>query len=146
MRSRCRAHTAIHTISTTRFRASATSFAGGFAIVKFPDASNGQHNGRTQVPLLLATIFAVLCLLAAGWLTRPAHAQVAVQNQGYMPFTDEPINYRTHPVNDPVAKLQKQLDRGEVTLTYESRQGYLRSVLGKLQIPASSQTLVFSKT
>jgi len=114
--------------------------------VKFPDASNGQHNGRTQVPLLLATIFAVLCLLAAGWLTRPAHAQVAVQNQGYMPFTDEPINYRTHPVNDPVAKLQKQLDRGEVTLTYESRQGYLRSVLGKLQIPASSQTLVFSKT
>jgi hypothetical protein len=85
-------------------------------------------------------------LALAGSLDRSAQAQIAVQNQGYMPFTDEPISYRTRPVNDPVAKLQKRIDAGEVHLDYEPQFGYLKSVLDQLQIPISSQTLVFSKT
>ena len=36
-------------------------------------------------------------------------AQVAVTNQGYVPFSEEPIHYRS-PVNDPVAKLQEKLN------------------------------------
>ena len=84
--------------------------------------------------------------LAALWMPIPAMAQIAVQNQGYVPFSDAPINYRTHPVTDPVAKLQVLLDRGEVKLDYESQHGYLKSVLEKLEIPLNSQTLVFSKT
>jgi hypothetical protein len=100
--------------------------------------------GRTVqlVPLVVCLFF----VATAGWLARSAHAQVAVQNQGYMPFTDEPINYRSRPVDDPVAKLQKQIDAGEVHLEYEPQFGYLKSVLEKLGIPVSSQTLVFSKT
>src|ERR1019366_2089097 len=74
-----------------------------------------------------------------------AHAQIAVKNQGYVPFSEEPINYRAE-VHDPVANLQKRLDRGEVTLQYEPQHGYLKSVLEQLAIPVSSQTLVFSKT
>lgn len=73
-------------------------------------------------------------------------AQIAVRNQGYIPFSEEPINYRTAPVSDPVQRLQQRLDRGEATLCYEPGRGYLRSVLELLDIPVSSQSLVFSKT
>jgi hypothetical protein len=75
-----------------------------------------------------------------------AHGQIAVRNQGYMPFTDPPINYRSMQVSDPVARLQQQLARGTVKLDFESDHGYLRSVLQLLKVPVDSQTLVFSKT
>jgi hypothetical protein len=74
------------------------------------------------------------------------NAQIAVRNQGYIPFSDAPINYRSNVLSDPVAKLQQQLDRGEAHLVYEPDHGYLRSVLKLLLIPIDSQTLVFSKT
>jgi len=94
--------------------------------------------------MLLAKQF--VAFVAAGWVTLPALAQIAVKNQGYVPFSDAPINYRTQPVSDPVAKLQERVDRGDVKLDYEPKHGYLRSVLEQLQIPIDSQTLVFSKT
>lgn len=72
--------------------------------------------------------------------------QIAVRNQGYVPFSDAPIYYRTAPVRDPVALLQQRLDRGDTQLQYEAPHGYLKSVLKLLDIPLSSQTLVFSKT
>jgi hypothetical protein len=73
-------------------------------------------------------------------------APVAVKDQGYVPFSDPPISYRSENLADPVAKLQKRLDRGEVTLEYETQHGYLRSILRALAVPLSTQTLVFSKT
>jgi hypothetical protein len=76
----------------------------------------------------------------------PAHAQIAVQNQGYVPYSDAPIYYRTRPLTDPVALLQKQLDAGKVHLTWDKDRGYLTSVLKLLKVPVDSQTLVFSKT
>jgi len=75
-----------------------------------------------------------------------AHGQVAVRNQGYVPFSDAPINYRSEDLNDPVARLQQQLNQGVATLRYEPQHGYLRSVLELLHVPIDSQTLVFSKT
>ena len=83
------------------------------------------------------------CLFLFDWR---ALGQVAVRNQGFVPFSEEPINYRSAPVSDPVYKLQQRLDRGEVRLTYESGRGYLKSVLDLLEIPVSSQSLAFSKT
>jgi hypothetical protein len=85
-------------------------------------------------------------VVAAGWLSLPAHGQIAVKNQGYVPFSEEPIDYRSENLKDPVALLQKRIDRGEVKLDYEPKHGYLKSVLEKLEIPIESQTLVFSKT
>ncbi len=64
-----------------------------------------------------------------------AHGQIAVKNQGYVPFSEEPINYRSENLTDPVALLQKRIDRGEVKLEYEPKHGYLKSVLERLQIP-----------
>jgi hypothetical protein len=89
---------------------------------------------------MLAAGFALACL------TLPAPAQIAVRNQGYVPFSDQPINYRTQEVTDPVAKLQKLLDHGDVKLDYEPTHGYLKAVLENLEIPVDTQTLVFSKT
>jgi hypothetical protein len=84
--------------------------------------------------------------IARGQTALPARGQVVIKEQGYVPFAVEPINYRSEDLSDPVAKLQKQLDRGEIKLAYEPGHGYLRSVLEALHVPISSQTLVFSKT
>jgi hypothetical protein len=75
-----------------------------------------------------------------------ASGQVAVRKQGFVPFSDPPINYLSDKLNDPVAQLQKRIERGEVKLEYEPAHGYLKSILANLGIPVSSQTLVFSKT
>ncbi len=80
------------------------------------------------------------------WLLLPLHGQIAVRKQGYVPFSDAPINYLSDVLSDPVAKLQQRIGRGEVKLEYESAHGYLKSVLAALDIPISSQTLVFLKT
>ena len=74
------------------------------------------------------------------------HGQIAVKNQGYVPFSEPPINYRSDNLSDPVAKLQQRLSDGKTKLVYEPEHGYLRSVLKELQIPVDSQMLVFSKT
>ncbi len=61
-------------------------------------------------------------------------------------FELAPINYLDAPVNDPVAKLAEQLDSGESKLEWDEDRGYLPAILNALEIPVSSQTLVFSKT
>ena len=49
--------------------------------------------------------------------------------------------------DDPVARLQKQLDKGETTLEYRTDSfGYLPSLLDHLGVNIDSQVLVFSKT
>jgi hypothetical protein len=88
----------------------------------------------------------IAALAVAGCAAVPALAQVAVRNQGYIPYSDAPINYRSQELTDPVALLQKRIDAGEIKLSYDADQGYLRSVLKLLQVPVESQTLVFSKT
>lgn len=68
------------------------------------------------------------------------------QSSLVLPGEDEAIGYYAPPKEDPVAQLQLRLDRGEVQLEFASLGGYLLSVLKQLQIPLSSQVLVFSKT
>ena len=104
--------------------------------------SSTRHSALLKPSCALAAILA----LASGMLGPPAQAQIAVRNQGYMPFADEPINYRSEDVNDPVATLQKQLESGAAALSFEADNGYLKSVLKVLKVPVESQTLVFSKT
>jgi hypothetical protein len=66
---------------------------------------------------------------------------------GYYPLLDtDVIRYLTTPPNDPVARLQRRLDRGEAKLSFQKPHGYLLSVLQQLNVPLSSQGLVFSKT
>jgi hypothetical protein len=57
------------------------------------------------------------------------------------------IHYESNgDLKDPVAELQRRIENREVTLKFEKNRGYLKSLLGALQIPRSSQGLVFSKT
>jgi hypothetical protein len=57
-----------------------------------------------------------------------------------------PINYSESSPNNLVSQLQERLNGGKSVLSYEDHFGYLRSVLGALDVPESSQMLVFSKT
>ncbi|MCA9127130.1 MAG: hypothetical protein KDB22_08590 [Planctomycetales bacterium] len=57
-----------------------------------------------------------------------------------------PIDYLNAEVNDPVVVLNRRLERGEIELEFDQKLGYLESVLRALDVPVSSQTLVFSKT
>jgi hypothetical protein len=56
------------------------------------------------------------------------------------------IGYFTDAANDPVAKLQQQIQAGTVQLRFDPGQGYLRSILDALRLRIDSQLLVFSKT
>lgn len=60
-------------------------------------------------------------------------------------FDEPPISYRSSTPNDPVARLQARIDKGEVKLEHSPQFGYLPAVLRELNIPVSSQSLVFSK-
>ncbi len=96
--------------------------------------------------LISSRSLAMMLALTGAIVGLSAQAQIAVRNQGYMPFADEPINYRSENVNDPVAKLEKQIESGATALAFEGDNGYLGSVLKLLKVPVESQTLVFSKT
>lgn len=57
-----------------------------------------------------------------------------------------PIAYAETPAHDAIARLQEQLDAGEVQLQWDEQFGWLPSLLEALRVPRSSQVLVFSKT
>ena len=107
---------------------------------------------RQGIPMFFLKLAAGVALSTLFWIGLQAHAATAagapvvVKDQGYVPFADAPIGYRSQNLSDPVAKLQQQLDSGQVRLEYEPEHGYLKSVLRALRISATSQTLVYSKT
>jgi hypothetical protein len=74
----------------------------------------------------------------------PAGRALSGQSDGM--FDHGIIAYSKTAPTDPVARLQSRMDSGEVKLEYEPRLGYLPAILRALNVPASSQSLVFSKT
>src|SRR5205809_6859573 len=61
-------------------------------------------------------------------------------------YERDPINYAAAPANDPVAKLSQRIESGQMKLAYDAERGYLPALLKALDVPVSSQALVFSKT
>lgn len=57
-----------------------------------------------------------------------------------------PFEYSQTPDNNRVSRLVERLKAKELTLEHTDAHGYLRSLLAALEIPESSQALVFSKT
>jgi hypothetical protein len=100
---------------------------------------------RARSPLFLFLTVAA-CVTDVCVCVAETPAPVVVKNQSFLPFADAPINYRSSELHDPIAKLEKRLERGEVSLHYDRQHGYLKSVLDALRVPVSSQALVFSKT
>jgi hypothetical protein len=57
-----------------------------------------------------------------------------------------PINYSSVASSDSVARLFQKIDSAKATIEWNEKQGYLASLLKNLDIPLSSQVLVFSRT
>lgn len=74
------------------------------------------------------------CLLG----TTPVAAQ--------MGYEAEPIKYSATTPTDRIAKLQQAISAGTIKLEYDKKHGYLPALLKQLEVPVSSQTLVFSQT
>ncbi|MFN0128381.1 MAG: hypothetical protein ACKV19_17040 [Verrucomicrobiales bacterium] len=61
-------------------------------------------------------------------------------------YEREPIHYWTAPLTDPVTRLKKDLESGDLELDASTERSWLAGVLAALKVPESSQVLVFSKT
>jgi hypothetical protein len=61
-------------------------------------------------------------------------------------FERPPINYKTAPTDNVVTLLQERIDAGKTKLPFVDDHGYLPALLKELNVPKSSQVLVFSKT
>lgn len=61
-------------------------------------------------------------------------------------FDRPPISYSTGRADNAISRLQARLDKSEAKLPFADEFGFLPAVLRELQIPDSSQMLVFSKT
>jgi len=78
-----------------------------------------------------------ICLAGLALSSAPVSAQ---------DFEQEPISYSRSAPDNRVSRLIADLQSGKKTLPHESHFGYLRALLAELDIPLSSQMLVFSKT
>ena len=68
------------------------------------------------------------------------------RTEAQVEFERSPISYHSHTTHDPISLLQKRIDQGDVQLKFDDKHGYLRAVLDALDVPQTSQALVFSKT
>ncbi len=83
--------------------------------------------------ILLATLLAV-------------SAYADLDGSYILPRDHAAIQYGTAEGKDRVAALQERLREGKVRLKFDEHHGYLEAVLQALDVPVSSQVLVFSKT
>jgi hypothetical protein len=92
---------------------------------------------RTQV-----TAAATAALVTALLIALPAQRRDA-----FSASRDDPrIQYTNGVVSDPVAQLNQKIQLGRVRLAFADGGGYLQSLLDVLELPVSSQSLVFSET
>ena len=75
------------------------------------------------------------------WVAMGAAPLLAVDS-----FEQPPISYSESRPANAIEELNDRLGSGGARLVFDHSLGYLRSVLDLLQVPISSQTLVFSKT
>src|SRR5262249_2644203 len=61
-------------------------------------------------------------------------------------FEKEPIQYSNSKPDNCVSRLIDRVQSGETRLQHDERFGYLKALLAELDVPVSSQMLVFSKT
>jgi hypothetical protein len=97
-----------------------------------------------QRVLLAGTLLAYIMALvsATAWLLADA-----LEDTLYIPLDHPAIQYSKGPENDPVGRLDKQLESGKAKLDYAPNGwGYLPALLKQLGVNVDSQVLVFSRT
>jgi hypothetical protein len=76
----------------------------------------------------------------------PAAGLLAPGRSSAADWEQDPIRYSTAPADNAMNRLEPKLADGSVKLTHRGDTGYLQSLLTALNVPESSQVLVFSKT
>lgn len=102
------------------------------------DGSRASH--QRPAPCFLARRVVAQGFVAAGLVVSSMTARAD------LPYDREPINYLTADATDAVAGLKKLVESKQVVLEEGGPQGYLGAVLKALDVPISSQVLVFSKS
>jgi|ERR1022692_253011 hypothetical protein len=93
-----------------------------------------------ELLILQAMIISPRFVLAYAFLAIPAVVDADDD------FERPPINYSKAKPNNPIERLQEKINAGKLDLAFHAERGYLSAVLNALQVPQSSQVLVFSKT
>jgi hypothetical protein len=115
-------------------------FGRGKRIARGALNNRRQSSRRAALSATLTKRIVVLLFAALA----PSFSQVYLDN---LPNDHPAIQYSQGPFNDPVAKLQRQIDAGAAALDYRpDGLGYLPSLLERLGVGIDSQALVFSKT
>jgi hypothetical protein len=70
-----------------------------------------------------------------------------LEDTSYVPYEHAAIKYFETPTNDPVARMNDRLEKGEATLDFQpGGLGYLASVLKQFGLNVDSQVLVFTQS
>lgn len=104
---------------------------------------NALCHGRGRgilVAMILRLASILLCALS------PSLATMSVCGQAFNDFRQHPHNYDTNPKRDDMSRLIARAEAGDYRFGTESGLGFLRELLADLDVPESSQILVFSKT
>ncbi|WP_417388946.1 hypothetical protein [Gimesia sp.] len=78
--------------------------------------------------------------------SKPTEPVKEIDFRDPIPFGLPPVEYGLGQHTDAASQLEQALSARTLKLNYDSQWGYLREVLKALQIPESSQLMVFSKT
>jgi hypothetical protein len=87
--------------------------------------------------LAIAVAFAVTCAASPVWAGFGRTGGIV---------EDVQIGEESAPLADPVTQMQAKVEAGKITLVFDKKFGYLPAFLKSLNIPVSSQTLIFSKS
>jgi hypothetical protein len=101
-------------------------------------------------PFWFVVLVLMMPLLAQVFASDPPDVELpthgAIDTRAFFGTRRDPAIDYDRPTLDAVADLIRKVEDGTVKLRYEGSGGYLRSVLDALQVPVSSQSVVFSKT
>ncbi len=108
----------------------------------FTDSTTGALHVKSFV-LFVCLANAVLQIAVPAFADEPDRIRITDR----LPFGQQPIDYHGAAANDAIAKLSRAIEAGDAKLKHDgTARGYLESVLRTLDVPVSSQVLVFSKT
>ncbi|MCA9138486.1 MAG: hypothetical protein KDB00_17060 [Planctomycetales bacterium] len=102
------------------------------------DQSTTMLNPRMIRRTQLAFGLPLLAILCAAWSCPEVFAQTRL--------SEPPIRYLDTKGDNAITDLIAKVDAGEIELNYQQGSGYVLPILDALDIPVSSQSLVFSKT
>src|SRR5713226_995976 len=108
-------------------------------------ARGGGEFARSRPTWLVASMAAILVAALVG-ATAASMGQLTERPLAAGALAHPAIAYYTRPTHDLVAELNRHIEDGDVSVTFDEGTGYLRSVLDALHVPVESQMLVMSKT